>query len=466
MPATTITDYNSFSQKVYNVDPKMGAKYSVGDSMHKKSKISQRYKILDISRDGTYGPSHKYGATNGMQAMTVAPVDKKGKVDYGHITIAYAGTNTGDIKDILTDVENVINGSKDYVGLSVKQSQFTTADGYMKYIKNKYGQKVPNTKISVTGHSLGGSLALAVGGKHHLRTVAFNGPFPTHNLTSAQISYIKRHPELFADYLNTEDFIGNYNNNWGDKVRGSFQHYYQNGSPSLGNFLKKNHISFSNIDYVGTLMKIGEGILVLTNGKEVHIPFNVKKTILDNHDINSWVDKDGKFKFNKHRSLKESKIQSEFENEVYDADLQLKDALMAIKQGSKEAAGSGKEVYLDSETAYAVQRAIKAHAHAGIKAIKKTINKGEDKLTNNWQDTLNAAQKVGQHLSSDVINMALTEAYADKNHLKDKPITKLDNKKQELTAVKADFDSFSDTFAQKIEKRIGDDQELAGWFKD
>ena len=86
-------------------------------------------------------------------------------------------------------------------------------------------------------------------------------------------------------------------------------------------------------------------------------------------------------------------------------------------------------------------------------------------------DSMHKKSKISQRykildISRDAINMALTEAFADKNHLKDTPITKLDNKKQELTAVKADFDLFSDTFAQKIEKRIGDDQELAGWFKD
>ena len=51
MPGAIIRDYNSFSQNVYNVDPKNGAKYSVGVSMYKKSEVSQRYKILDISRD-------------------------------------------------------------------------------------------------------------------------------------------------------------------------------------------------------------------------------------------------------------------------------------------------------------------------------------------------------------------------------------------------------------------------------
>lgn len=63
----------------------------------------KKYIVLDISRDGTYGKKHEYGSVNHMQAMTVAPVDKKGKVDKSQITIAYAGTNPTDMTDLKTD---------------------------------------------------------------------------------------------------------------------------------------------------------------------------------------------------------------------------------------------------------------------------------------------------------------------------------------------------------------------------
>ncbi|QNQ80157.1 hypothetical protein [Lactobacillus sp. PV034] len=222
----------------------------------------------------------------------------------------------------------------------------------------------------------------------------------------------------------------------------------------------------SNIDYVQTLLKLKDKKLVLRKGKEINLSKAIMDTILENHGVESWFDNSGKMKFSKHQVLKEPKSQIDFDNEVYEADVQLSDAIMAIKQGSKGAGGSGKEVYLDSATAYAVQRAIKAHAHAGIKAIKSAINKGEDDLADNWNWVLKRAQNVGQHLSSDAIYTALTIAFADKKHLKDKPVSKLDDKKRELTPVKDNFDSFSNTFAQRIEKRIGDDQELAGWFKD
>lgn len=117
----TIRDYNILSDEVYITDPQKGSHYLINGNFHPKN-ISQSYKILDISRDGTYGSNHKYGSKNGMQAMTVAPVSKNGKVDYGHITIAYAGTNTSDKADIATDIENIVVGLPVYLGNEIKQT--------------------------------------------------------------------------------------------------------------------------------------------------------------------------------------------------------------------------------------------------------------------------------------------------------------------------------------------------------
>ena len=76
-----IRDYNIFSNQVYYIDPKKGNYYFVNEYFQPIG-VSQSYKVLDISRNGTYGSHQKYGAKNGMQAMAVAPVNKNGKVDY------------------------------------------------------------------------------------------------------------------------------------------------------------------------------------------------------------------------------------------------------------------------------------------------------------------------------------------------------------------------------------------------
>lgn len=131
-----------------------------------------------------------------MQAMTVAPV-KDGVVDYSQLTIAYAGTNPGDKVDLVTDVIDVadvdgtLSQTKNLVELfEPPVSQFDTALGYANYIQKRY----PKAKITVTGYSLGGSLALTVGAKKRLKTVTFNAPVPKDKLSKKDKQYILDNP--------------------------------------------------------------------------------------------------------------------------------------------------------------------------------------------------------------------------------------------------------------------------------
>ena len=63
-----ISEYNTFTQRVYNIDTLNGKKYIKGQVIP-----DTVYKVLDIFRNGTYGDKNQYGAFNHMQAMTVAP---------------------------------------------------------------------------------------------------------------------------------------------------------------------------------------------------------------------------------------------------------------------------------------------------------------------------------------------------------------------------------------------------------
>ena len=89
---------------------------------------NDRFKVISKPIDNT---------SIGMQAMAVAPVDKNGNVDYGHVVIAYAGTNKDDIKDLDTDVQSLGLGRdklQSRSGLNsakVVDSQFVTALNYV-----------------------------------------------------------------------------------------------------------------------------------------------------------------------------------------------------------------------------------------------------------------------------------------------------------------------------------------------
>ena len=89
------------------------------------------------------------------------------------VILAFAGTdiNTGKrntIKDVFNDFQ---------MGASHLPSQFK--DAIPVYVKIK--QKYPNAKITITGHSLGGSLAQLVGAATGEKTVTFN-PYGTKNI--------------------------------------------------------------------------------------------------------------------------------------------------------------------------------------------------------------------------------------------------------------------------------------------
>ncbi|HEL1613596.1 hypothetical protein [Streptococcus suis] len=69
----------------------------------------QQYKVIAVQdNDNDVDKTND----NGMQAMAVAPY-VNGKADTSQIVIAYAGTNFADIRDVDTDIQTVIFGSKD-----------------------------------------------------------------------------------------------------------------------------------------------------------------------------------------------------------------------------------------------------------------------------------------------------------------------------------------------------------------
>ena len=91
---TTERDFRYIVDDVYAVDS-----LKVKVSLKEGAIVAQgKFKIITPPVDN---PS------NGMQAMAVAPVDKNGNVDDSHVVIAYAGTNSSDIKDIETDLQSL-----------------------------------------------------------------------------------------------------------------------------------------------------------------------------------------------------------------------------------------------------------------------------------------------------------------------------------------------------------------------
>ncbi|WOY89023.1 hypothetical protein R7892_10130 [Ligilactobacillus murinus] len=451
-----LNEFNQLSNKVYDIDPLKGS-----NGRENKNLDGTNYTVLDISRNGTYGDKKQYGVPNHMQAMTVAPV-KDGMVDYSQLTIAYAGTNPDDKVDLVTDVIDVadvdgtLSQTKNLVELfEPPVSQFDTALGYANYIQKRY----PKAKIAVTGHSLGGSLALTVGAKKQLKTVTFNAPVPKDKLSKKDKQYILDNPTKITSYLNADDFIGNYNNSYtlfGGLFKGDFQYYYKNGT------------GMGDIDLEKTLRSLSQGKLVLKNGQTIPISKEkLEKLINENHNVANWFDEKGQLRYSHHK-VTVSKTQNTFESKVAEADTNLVARLAKIrglrkKYGHKYSVKGGK-IKLDAALAYTLKTAIKDHGQAGIEVLEQTQKQIEAKLEANWNETLQMARQIGTDLTEEEILEVLHYAGADKESLYTKPVEKLNEQLRPLKQLKKDLADFDKAFDKSIKKRIADDQELAGEF--
>ncbi|EHJ52968.1 lipase family protein [Streptococcus macacae] len=197
----TDKDYKRVADRVYDVDPN-----KVQNPVKDGQKIlNNQYQVLKTENN----------TSNGMQAMAVAPVDKKGNVDTSQVVIAYAGTNRSDPDDIATDVQSIGHGRDELkkrgsspTGPTV-DSQFKTAKAFAKKIEKAY----PKAKLTTTGHSLGGSLSMYVALKRKYHSTTYNGPDIHSMLSSKEIAYMKKHKRQFRNYRNPNDMIGNITGN-------------------------------------------------------------------------------------------------------------------------------------------------------------------------------------------------------------------------------------------------------------
>lgn len=198
-------NYKEISMDVYSVDRKKENK-----PLRENQKLTKsNFKILQVEDN----------QNNGMQAMAVAPVNDRGEVDTSKIVIAYAGTRVGDRRDIDTDVQQVWQGRKENLitdiakgkGSTRTKNQLQTAKEFADEILKKY----PSSLISVTGHSLGGYLAVFIAAKNGWAATVFNAPDASNALSEKEIEWVLKNRDLIVNYRNPRDIIGNYG---GDKL--------------------------------------------------------------------------------------------------------------------------------------------------------------------------------------------------------------------------------------------------------
>ncbi|USS90567.1 hypothetical protein [Fructilactobacillus carniphilus] len=230
---------NELSNWSYRVDASKFGKKSIRSGRVFIDKTKQQYKVINALDD----------KKTGFQGMAVAPY-VNGKPDYHNIQIAIAGTNAMDVKDDFTDATQIPEAQNAIDTFIWKTSMFTSKKGILEFMVvnsmkrqlkhpvRNYGAgatKSGKSQFSVanrfynntvsklkqkgfsandikhgTGHSLGGALIFYLAAKHHFPMTAFSSADPTSNLSSKDLDYIKKHPDMFKDYYHSSDVISNW----------------------------------------------------------------------------------------------------------------------------------------------------------------------------------------------------------------------------------------------------------------
>lgn len=407
----TDEDYRHLSEQVYWLDPKH-QKY---ESSYQEGVIkiigNTVFKILKIKENSK---------TDGMQAMAVAPI-KNGKVEVSAIVIVYAGTNTADVNDLMTDLIT-ISGFFDKTaspGFSIDRSpqrlegQAKSALQFADEVKKYYSE----AQITTSGHSLGEYLALLVAAENQWENVGFNGPDPYELLTPKAKRWVKSHASWLKNYRQRGDLLGNF----------------------MGN---------------GT-------------GAELKIQLNRGESIFQeaHHSLASWhFDKEGRLMipengFNQKARLKQAEyiLDESFAIELHTLH-KMKEKLKKINNGILS---TNARLYLDSQQAFLVIQVTQSKHQL---ALTKTVNIYQtaiDTTASAWHETLRQAKRQTNRLSDDEITEQLSLGGATRQTIVLEPTNFYQEKINRIKQIDQRFDSLAQKLKKKIAELLQRDQELA-----
>ncbi|MFV8214216.1 triacylglycerol lipase [Streptococcus pluranimalium] len=326
----TERDYNKISDDVYKVDSR---------------KVKRPYQTGQEVADGKYVIINaKENVDNGMQAMAVAPImgydEKKTPIpNYSEVVIAYAGTNSENIADLVTDGKMIGLGDTEAYGFHPNRmmipAQSATALDFAKQVEKEVKRKNANAVITTTGHSLGQSLAMYVGLKQGYANVGYNGPDIHKMISDKEIKYMQEHPEQFRNYRNKHDDIGNV----------------------MGNVTK-----------TAIYPKV-------TKGKD-----NIKNNISD-HSLTNWqFTKDGQLKDLDGKVVTDKVVSAYAQTIAVMARITAKSEQLA-----KGGYSSREQIFLDTVQGAAVAQGMAAAAQAGADDIEQVVKEGVEKAKSLWE---------------------------------------------------------------------------------
>lgn len=386
----TPEDYKEVASWSYDV----GSKVSEGS----KFKINgQEWQVLKTKDNGW----------TGFQAMAVAPVSDGS--DPSNVIIAYAGTNPFEFGDLYSDLQNVM--------LSNGGGQMREANQFANQVAREYS----DASISVTGHSLGGYLALAQGAEHHWQTVTFNGPDPYDNLSHQARKWAKENPDYITNFVNYKDAV----------------------------------------TYGGGIFTSSMGKLKST-GKRVWIDNGLLSHSIDNwkfDDKGNIIDGDGKsYGLPSPTELDSSMttLQNSFKAQMKELG-NLKKRLSASGGGLS----SGEKLYLDSAQALAIVSTAGAEFNLAMVNVMKIYHEGIRDAEELWQKTLSDAMNIGNQLERWEIYDALESVGCTEYNIVGVPTQQYQMKIDKVREMSEQFKSLENQIKAKIAEIVARDSELA-----
>ena len=186
--AITDFDYNFLSDFAYYVDDQMAGQDQF-EPIRAGDALDDRFQVVRTIDD----------AATGLQAMAV-------QVSQTQLIIAYAGTNPLDARDLKMDMTTIV--AKQNLPSSDNRHQHQKADLFYQAVRADY----PDMTITLTGHSLGGFLALYVACCQRLDATVFNAPDPCQLLDD--MGNMPQNQELkLKNYRHAYDAMGNFAGN-------------------------------------------------------------------------------------------------------------------------------------------------------------------------------------------------------------------------------------------------------------
>ena len=181
-------DYNFLSDFAYYVDDQM-AMQDQFEPIHAGDCLDDRFQVVQTIDDDE----------TGLQAMAV-------QVSQTQLVIAYAGTNPLDARDLKMDMTTIV--AKQNLPSPDNHQQHQKAERFYQAVHADY----PEMTITLTGHSLGGFLALYVACRQRLDATVYNAPDPCQLLDD--MGDMPQNQEFkLKNYRHAFDAMGNFAGN-------------------------------------------------------------------------------------------------------------------------------------------------------------------------------------------------------------------------------------------------------------